>query len=117
MNFQENQNSRQNSCEEVKFIVRNHVKKDENKVCLPITKNRANNLERAKEVFGCIVGYFGKKIAKSLVLYQKVGQDKNGKSKYIKVARCYIKNGKREIVLKQKPENLLGYKTSISSRF
>ena len=89
---------------EVTFLVRNHVEDKTKKICLPITKNRANNLKKAKKVFLSIVNYFvnfscfGKEISESLVLYQKVGLDKNGRDKFEKIAGCIVRNGNREII-------------------
>ena len=98
MDSQKNQNNRKNNCEEVTFIVRNHTKKDEHKICLPITKNRANNLKKAKKVFLCVSSYFEKEISETLILYQKVGIDENGRDKFEKIAGCIVRNGNRELI-------------------
>ena len=99
--FNENQKS---ETSEVMFVVRNHVEEDELKVCLPLSSKRAGCVKKAKKVFLSIVNYFvnfscfGKEISESLVLYQKVGLDKNGRDKFEKIAGCVMENGNREIV-------------------
>lgn len=84
--------------EEATFIVRNHVEQEDLKVCLPISKKRAGDVEKAKKVFLCIAGYFEKRISETLYLYQKTGIDENGKDKYEKIARCLVIEGHREVI-------------------
>ena len=87
-----------NQKSETIFLVRNHVEEDELKVCFPLSSKRAGCVKKAKKVFLCVAGYFEKEISETLILYQKVGLDENGRDKFEKIAYCVVHKGNREVI-------------------
>ena len=87
-----------NQKSETMFLVRNHVEEDELKVCFPLSSKRAGCVEKARSEFLRVVSYFEKEISETLILYQKVGLDENGRDKFEKIAFCVVHKGNRKVI-------------------